>query len=104
MKTQKEIKKEKENPHVLTVAFILLIISMFLLILNCSRTEELKRDYGCYIFHVQECLNCQEKNLTYLWCSGFCVEPSPQDLDGKGCPVIHPSKNCFDLPKECVLD
>jgi hypothetical protein len=33
----------------------------------------------------------------------FCVKPSFQDLDGKGCPVIHPSKNCFDLPRVCNL-
>jgi len=61
------------------------------------------RNYGCYIYHVQECLDCQRQNLTYLLCSGFCVKPSSQDLDGKGCPVIHPTKNCFDLPKECNL-
>ena len=92
----------KETNLILMVLIILGILCGFLIgIFSVGESKD--KNYGCYIYHVQECLNCQQQNLTYLLCSGFCVEPSAQDLDGKGCPVIHPTVNCFDLPKECNL-
>ena len=65
--------------------------------------NDAKKNYDCYVFHVQECLNCHQQNLTYLLCSGFCVKPSLQDFDKRGCPVVNPLNDCFDLPKECNL-
>lgn len=62
-----------------------------------------KKNYECYISHVKECLDCHRLNDTYLLCSGFCATPREQDLDGLGCSVVHPTKDCFDLPKECNL-
>lgn len=86
------------------IGFILFLLSAISIIYGMYEEHRINdRNYGCYIYHVQECLDCQKQNLTYLLCSGFCVQPSSQDLDGKGCPVIHPTKNCFDLPKECNL-
>lgn len=102
MKNQKR-RKEENNIFIELFAIGVIIILIFSLIYSYYSFNELKRDYGCYIFHVQECLNCHQQNLTYLLCSGFCVEPSIQDFDGKGCPVVNPLNNCFDLPKECNL-
>jgi hypothetical protein len=92
-----------QNMIITIILLLLAIIIVGWILTGGVRINEFERDRGCYKFHVQECLECQKQNLTYLLCSGFCVPPSEQDLDGKGCPVIHPSKDCFDLPQECNL-
>lgn len=94
--------KYKDNDWIIAFTIFclgfLLLLSLFY---NNYSKNKLINNYSCYINHVQECQDCHSQNLTYLLCSGFCVKPSVQDLDDKGCPVIHPSRNCFDLPKEC---
>jgi hypothetical protein len=98
-------KFNKTDKKIVCAIFLIIVIVFGINTAFWYKQESyVKKSYGCYMSHVQECLYCQKQNLTYLLCSGFCVPPSPQDLDGKGCPVIHPSKNCFDLPRECVLD
>lgn len=66
-----------------------------------------KKNYDCYISHVQECFRCHQDNLTYSLCSGFCFSPLESDLNNtnslaKAC-IIHPLENCWDLPRECNL-
>jgi len=99
------ITDEPQCGGVIDFLFWIKIIGFIFLVLVClnlfNSNIVIKKNYECYISHVQECQDCQKQNSTYLLCSGFCVKPTLQDLDGKGCPVIHPSKNCFDLPKEC---
>ena len=99
------MKKEKNKmPFWLIVLLTFLFIFILMTIIGYLYNQRnIERNYGCYIYHVQECLYCHSQNLTYLLCSGFCVKPSEQDFDGKGCPVSNPINNCFDLPKECNL-
>jgi hypothetical protein len=88
------------------IMFITIFLSVTLIVgfsISMSIKEKIKKDYACYTFHVQECLDCHKENLTYLLCSGFCVKPSLQDFDKKGCPVVNPLNNCSDLPQECNL-
>jgi hypothetical protein len=99
----KELLTFGDNPNYIMILLVLLIATFFLFVAEIKDNNDIKKDYGCYIGHVKECLQCQKENLTYLLCSGFCVPPRPSDLDGKGCPVVAPGMDCFNLPKECNL-
>jgi hypothetical protein len=86
---------------------VLLILVVFIGVYNYYEQKINERDYGCWVYHVQECLDCHHKNLTYALCSGFCFEPRESDLSNNSMDIhcsIHPSENCFDLPKQCNLD
>jgi hypothetical protein len=60
-----------------------------------------KADMLCYNLHLVECQNCHLQNLTFLLCSGFCSEPIEEDKE-IFC-AIHPTENCFNIPKECLI-
>jgi len=47
-------------------------------------------DYHDY--HVWECKQAHAQNKSFAICSGFFVEPSPEDL--KEPMIVHPSENC----------
>ena len=76
------------------VIFIFIIVLLFLVPIN-----EFK---DCYDMYVIECNDCHSKNMSYLLCSGFCIESNnisercETDLD----------KSCEDnIPKNyCVLE
>lgn len=55
----------------------------------------------CYEGHKLECEQAHELNKTYLYCSGFQVEPTLEDMD-TFC-AIHPNESCLDIPHGCVL-
>jgi len=86
------------------VAFVMMTVSVVLIWAEVQLPKSLNNDFDCYKFHVKECLSCHDKNLTYLLCSGFCVEPDEDDLNNNNtiC-VVHPQEDCFDLPMECNL-
>jgi hypothetical protein len=88
------------------IGITLLIITAAMLLTNYNTTYNLERNHNCYIGHVQECLRCHQDNLTYALCSGFCFPPNESDLGNHSLDIycsIHPSENCWDLPKECNL-
>lgn len=78
------------------LATCILMFAFYLIVINQGPTT---RDYNCYISHVQECLDCHNLNLTYLLCSGFCVNLQSDD-DEYYCRWGL-NKSCWDLPKEC---
>ena len=63
------------------MVFILILLLYVIFTLPFIISNPIEKNYGCYIYHVQECLNCHSSNLTYSLCSGFCFEPREMDLD-----------------------
>jgi len=54
------------------------------------------KELDFYYYHVWECLQAHEHNMSYCVCSGFWKPPEPSDLENP-C-IIHPSEN----PYECI--
>jgi len=64
----------------------------------------LPMEADCYNWHVYECEEAHSQNKTFLYCSGFLIEPEQSHLDDKGCPAIHPEENCTEtVPHGCVI-
>jgi hypothetical protein len=75
--------------------FILFIF--FVIIINMIQVNRA----DCYEGHKLECEQAHELNKTYLYCSGFQVEPTLEDMD-TFC-AIHPNESCSSIPHGCVL-
>ena len=82
--------------------FSIIVCIMFIVMVIYFQlaTNKFVKDNECYISHVKECLECHKFNLTYLYCSGFCVEQQRGDED-YFCRW-NLNKNCWDLPRECI--
>jgi hypothetical protein len=85
-----------------SMALLCVIIFCLSLILYGYYKEEKIKNMGCYYFHVSECEDCHVQNKTYLLCSGFCMDPQPDD-NTYGCYRIGLKANCSEqVPKMCL--
>lgn len=66
------------------------IIGIFLVIGIVFLFSNSKKDF--HDFHVKECEYCHEMNMTFLLCSGFCVEQRGDERDNF-C-AISPIEDC----------
>jgi hypothetical protein len=84
--------------YTLKGGFIFLGLFIFLIVLYLM-VQVNRAD--CYEGHKLECEQAHELNKTYLYCSGFQVESTLEDMDTY-C-AIHPNESCLNIPHGCVL-
>lgn len=79
---------------ILLIMIIVAIVAIYF-ILSKGRTL----NENCYNMHLQECLNCHSKNLSYALCSGVCFEP--REIDFEIYCAFHPQEGC-QIPHACI--